>query len=396
MQKSLYILLFEPYLFNIYGNQRYIITLFKFLDCGRFKMVLLSPNDKNFGDNIADFGGNYVVFPAPRSLRRHGGIILRECVWGKLCIALGITWYSMKLVSFLIRNKIDIVQCHSIRALIMIGFAAKLAGKPIIWYIKGHLDNPVLDRLGFWLADCILFQNETNQRRKYPELIRKHEKKIELLQNGIDLSEIAEAEKQEHTGLKQELDIQPHRIHICFIGYLSPYKGIHYLLEAMVQVQREVSSTALYLVGGSLSEYPDYKTELETCVRDNKLQRITFTGWRQDVYAILSLMDIFVLPSLSEGVPKSIIEAMALGKPVIATKVGGVPELVKHGETGMILEPCNVSALADAIIRLAKDKSLREKLGSKARQIAHQEYSIEDNIRKLEALYVRIKEKQNR
>lgn len=392
MNRPIHILVFEPYLAQMYGNQRYILTIFKFLDRRRFRVQLLSPCETTFGAQLAPFGGTVRVLPAPAPLCRYGGRVLRNTLPGKLRALLAMFWYALQLRAFLMHEKIDIVQCHNLRALLLIGPAAKLARIPVIWYIKGHVENPRLDRLGFRLADHILFQNETNKTRAYPALIQRYAAKIGILRNGIDIDEIRQAQQQDHTALRRETGIRPDTVNIGYVGYLSPKKGVHHLIDAMAAVQQQIPDAALYLIGGRLAEYPDYQEQLERQIRERRLEHIHFLGWREDVHAIVNLLDLIVLPSLSEGVPKSLIEAMALGKPVVASRVGGVPELIRHEETGLLVDPDDSAALAAALLRLANDPALRADWGQRAQQIAYRDYSVKDNIRGLEALYQRIQQ----
>lgn len=366
-----------------------MLTIFKFLDRTRFTTILASPiKAEDFFARIRELGGCCVYLPAPASLCQYGGVSLRQGFLGRLRTALDAAWYNLKAMRFLLREKIDLVQCHNLRALLIIGLAAKLTRRPLIWYVKGHLDNPVLDRLGFFLANRIIFQNQTNRDRRYPHLIKRYAGKIDLLPNGVDLDEILVAEGKAGPNLAQELGTPRGRLNIGYIGQISPLKGLDYLLEAMVEVQREIKGTQLYLVGDhAAEEYRGYQPHLQQFIRSQGLTGIHFTGWRADALEILSLMDLFVLPSLSEGVPKSIIEAMALGKPVVATRIGGIPELVREGETGLIVNPEDAKGLAAAIITLAKNQEIRQNYGEQGRRIAFQEFSIKKNIAGLEKVY---------
>jgi glycosyltransferase involved in cell wall biosynthesis len=105
--------------------------------------------------------------------------------------------------------------------------------------------------------------------------------------------------------------------------------------------------------------------------------RITFTGWRSDIPELIAAMDVFVMSSLFEGGPTSVLEAMAMGKPVVATSVGMVPEVIEHGRTGLVVPPGNAAALADGVIRLLGDDAARCAMGEAARAHALAEFSIE-------------------
>ena len=383
------IAIFEPYIFDsMFGNMRYIMTIFKFLDRRRFDLVLISPVAGRFLDEISALGGTWRTLLAPAPLRRYGGLIPGAGPAGKIVAVACLAWYSIRLVAHFVRHRIDIVQCHDLRAALTAGLAAKIAGCRLIWYVKGELDRPLLDRFCLAIADRVLFQGETNMRRLDPETLRKHRHKVEILANGIDLEELFEAERRDHGALAEELRLSARNVNIVFVGQIMAAKGLGELIDAMAVVQQAAPDTALYIVGDHcIEEYRGYRTELEAMIRDRGLANVTLTGFRRDVHDIVSLMDIFVLPSHAEGVPKSIIEAMALAKPVVTTPVGSVPDLIEDGVTGLLVGARDSVALADRLTILVRDPDLRTRLGRAARQSAVANCSIIDNISGLERLY---------
>ena len=130
------IAIFEPYIFDsMFGNTRYIMTIFKFLDRGRFDLVLISPVAGRFLDEIGALGGEWRTLTAPSPLRRYGGSITGDGAAGKILVVASLAWYSVRLIACFVRHRIDIVQCHSLRAVLTAGLAAKIAGCRLIWYI---------------------------------------------------------------------------------------------------------------------------------------------------------------------------------------------------------------------------------------------------------------------
>ena len=383
-------MLFEPYLEKnqtLEGNTWKIIHVFSLVDKKRYRLILVAPRQSDFFRYITELQGECVNLPAPRNLLHFGGVILKQNLWGRMGVLLSLLYYNIKVYDFLRRRRIDFIQCHSIRSLLVVGLAGKLAGKPIIWWIKGTLDNPLLDRLGFRLADRIVFQNQANRDRLYPDLVRRYAKKIRLLQEGIDLQQIEQGANGVTETLKQELNWRPGRLNLIMLARLTRIKGVHVLLEAMVQVQQALPDVALYLVGDdSLPEHQDYMAGLKEFISRHQLRNIYFTGWRADRLSILALMNILVQASLTEGVPGAILEAMAMGKPIIATRVGGIPGLIHDGENGLLLEPGDAQGLAQAIITLAHDPLLRQRLGDRGRQMA-KIFSLEAHIANLQAIF---------
>ena len=174
---------------------------------------------------------------------------------------------------------------------------------------------------------------------------------------------------------------------VVFLGQIVERKGLHVLIEAFARLR---VSCELLIVGGHWSA-PGYPERVKALARDAGLSgRICFENHRQDVGAVLSTADIFVLPSLSEARPRSIIEAMSLGIPVVASEVGGIPSLVVHEETGLLVPPGDAASLAEALDRLARSSFLRERLGEAARCRAHTECRPDRTAFEYAALYRRL------
>jgi glycosyltransferase involved in cell wall biosynthesis len=389
VKRPLRIAIFAPYIFEtVYGNTRYLGTIFKYLNRTRAEPILFAQANGGFLRDIEALGGQCDILPAPARLNQYGGAILAGGLAAKALTVGCLIWYSLRIARRFLSQRIDIVQCHDLRAVLTAGFAAKILRRRIIWYIKGELDNPLLDRIGFAMADRVLFQGETNMRRLYPELIRKHQNKISILRNGIDLDEVGAAESRDKSELIRELNFDKSKINIGFVGQIMRPKGLDELVTAMAEVQESHPDAALYIVGDHCADaYRGYQTELENLIRKLGLINVKFTGWRADAHDIISLMDIFVLPSHAEGVPKSVIEAMAMGKPVLTTRVGSIPDVVDHGETGILVPARNAKALAEKLARLLADKEFRRRLGQNARAKALNKHSIKDNIKGLERIY---------
>jgi glycosyltransferase involved in cell wall biosynthesis len=174
---------------------------------------------------------------------------------------------------------------------------------------------------------------------------------------------------------------------VTFLGQLVERKGLHVLIEAL---SRTKSACELLLAGGNW-DAPGFPERLKAMVADAGLSsRVHFQNHRQDVGAVLSDADIFVLPSLSEARPRSIIEAMSLGVPVVASDVGGIPSLVEHDETGLLVPPGDAEGLALAIDRLVESQDLRSRLAAAARAYAERECRADRTAGEYVGLYRRL------
>jgi glycosyltransferase involved in cell wall biosynthesis len=169
---------------------------------------------------------------------------------------------------------------------------------------------------------------------------------------------------------------------VAIVGWLLPIKGPDILLAAMEEVWRDLPETMLLFIG---------KGDMEAGLRQRlaqigKTDRTQFTGWRDDMPEILQAIDILVMPSRNEGMGRVAVEAMAAGKPVIASRVGGLKDLVEHENTGLLFPVGDIRALAQSIIRLLDDPEKAEEFGQAGLRCCRK-YSSARMIEKLDALY---------
>jgi len=200
-----------------------------------------------------------------------------------------------------------------------------------------------------------------------------------VIYNGIPITRFVSSASQDST--KEEKDVV-----LLHVGRFAPQKSHFLLVEAFALAVKEYPAMKLWLVGdGPLK--PAVKKNI---VKMGLERKVLFLGIRDDVPRLLAASDLFVLSSDYEGVPLSVLEAMSAGKPVVATAVGGVPELVEDGITGILVPPRNPEALARGILRLAKDADLRRRMGKAARERALERFDISRTAREYEALYLKL------
>ncbi len=392
--KKLNILIFEPYPFNSEGgNQRTLQYFLDHVDKNRFNMIFLSPFETEFVERLRSKGVDCLVIEPSKRINQYGGKALKANIFSRFLSIFDLIIYNMKLVSVFKKKKVDIVYSNGIRAILTIGLAARITNIPNLWYIKGELGNKFLDTIGFFFANKILFFCESNKHDKYPLLVKWFGKKIGILKIGMDPETIYQVEKKNKDDLINELSINPENMNIIILGQLYPLKGVHILLQALAKVVHEFPEIKLYIVGDpAIDEYRDYKRKLDNIVLTYQLgKHIIFTGWRRDAHEILSCMDILVHPSFSEGFGRAVLEAMAFGKPVIASRVGGLREIIKDGENGFLVEPGNERQIAEKISILIKNNELREAFQKKARKTVFSEYLINDKIKQLERIFIEMR-----
>jgi glycosyltransferase involved in cell wall biosynthesis len=291
-----------------------------------------------------------------------------------------------ELAAWLRREEIDLVHAHMYRAEVVGTRAALAAGTPVVMAtvhssrVRSAEDvatlaglTPAMDRL-IVPSESILAKVRAEGRGGAA---------FSIIPNGVDLSRFAVPAPP--CTLRDDYAIPCEDALIGVVARLEPEKGHTHLIAAMPAVMARAPKTWLAIVGeGSLGKsLRAQAAALPAAVRD----RIVFTGRRDDISAITGELDIAVLPSLREAQGISILEAMARRKPVVATAVGGIPEVVTDGVCGLLVPPEDSSALADALIRLARSPSLRQRMGDAGYEIVAERFSIDAQVRRIEALY---------
>lgn len=211
---------------------------------------------------------------------------------------------------------------------------------------------------------------------------------VEVISSGIDFSSFEEDSSAltSKDYLHREFSFAVDDYLVGIVAHLADHKGHQYLIQATKILKQQAPKIKTIIVGeGPLSMELDRQAK-ELDVEDI----IFFLGFRKDIPKILSSLDLFVLSSHLEGMGSSILDAMASRLPVVATKVGGIPEVVINGETGLLVPPRNPSALARAILRLYSDKTLASRLGQKGYELVHRKFSAEAMAEKVVRLYEKI------
>lgn len=306
------------------------------------------------------------------------------------------TW-RLELFRYLRRHSMQIVHSYGFYPNIFAIPAARAAGVPLV--VASIRDTGAgltwlqrrVQRVACRLADCIL----VNARAVREWLVTEgyDAGKIHVIPNGIDASPSSGVGVGR---LHEELGLAPSLPLVAVVSHLNPLKGLDCFLEAAAQVARRFPDVRFLLVGdrfqskeGKISPERAYREHLAG--RAGRLGlggRVIFTGYRTDVPQILPDIAVSVLPSLSEGLSNTLLESMASGRPVVATRVGGTPEAVEDGVTGLLVPPGDAAALADAVVRLLADGELAARLGAAARRSVLERFSMERMVIETERLYV--------
>ncbi|HZK67402.1 MAG TPA: glycosyltransferase family 4 protein [Chloroflexota bacterium] len=351
------------------SSNRLVLQLASKLDPQRYELHVgaIKPLEGPMGDLFRSTGARVVCF--------EGG---------------GLARLVRRVALYLGQESVDLLHTHVLRADLVGGFAARLGHRTALvstkhnmGYVPGQ-EGWVRRSLLYWpamyLPDRVIVVTEVLRRQLLLRL-RLGTDRVVTIPNGIDTERTFQPAAREEC--RKELGIQEDDLVVCYTGRLVEGKGLDTLLAAAATVRSSGVRLKLLIAGDG---------PLDSHLRTHATQlgmeaAVLFPGFRSDIPQLLAASDIFALPSLSEGLPLSLLEAMSAGKPVVVTPVGGIPEVVQSGRNGFLVPARNETRLADALVRLLVDPHLREEMGRSARERVVESYSVERMVREYDAVY---------
>ncbi len=303
-------------------------------------------------------------------------------------------WKAMLKIRRILKNRnFNIVHTHTSKAGFLGRIAARAVKTPLIIHTPhghvlfgyfGKIKTLVFKILEKWInqiTDNIIALTE-REKEDYVFSKLANKDKITVIHSGIELKKYKNLSIEEKQSLKKTLNIPEETLIVGTAGRLVPVKGPEILMRAAEKVLMKHPDVYFLFAGDG-----DQRRALGLLANGLGIKKnIVFLGWRADLVEILSLYDIFVLPSLNEGMGRVLVEAMALGKPIVASDIGGIPDLIFHGKNGFLVPPQKSSELAQYIQFLLEDENLRTSMGQKGK-ILSRNFSIEKMVQNIESLY---------
>lgn len=309
------------------------------------------------------------VWPRVSALGYKNSMLQR--LWWIVILGMPYLIYVLRVARFIRRRDIDVIYTNSKKGLVIGALIRLLVRKPLVYHVHGLFDgSSALFRWGLSQADAIIAVSEDVKRKlEAQELTGQH---ISVVYNAVDPDQLAEA-----VGGVSLHAIPGFR---CLVACnLQPGKGVHIAVQA-VNVLKERGLPVSLVIAGEVARGGDesYLYYLRALVDTLDLgDRVLFIGWQDRLPAVIAQCDIVLVPSIDdESFGMVSAEAMALGRPVIASRVGGLPEVVAHGRTGLLVEPGSVEELADGIATLYADRSLCARLGEAGREWVRDKFSV--------------------
>ena len=299
-------------------------------------------------------------------------------------------WQIMKIIR---KGNYDLVHTHTSKAGFLGRIAAKLCKVPAVVHsphgtvLDGYFSSFItklyafMERITAPMAHRIICLT-TREIDQYLDAKIGTREQYTYIYNGIDIQAYAKATKSAYD-MRQELGLSNDAIVCITVGRLVPVKGQDDLINAFADVVKKTPNAHLLIVGeGELHD-----ALLGLTQKNNITDNVHFLGWRNDVANLLGTSDIFALPSLNEGLGLVLIEAMAQKLPAVATRVGGVPEVIIENETGILVPAQSPTELSKALNQLIDDSALRTKIGEAGYQRAIAHFSIESTVEQTENIY---------
>ncbi len=352
---------------QISGGERSLLGLWSLLDRERYRPVAVLPSEGPLADEARKLGVMVVILLIPS---------WRPMAWPVLCQVRRV------LIDLVRKEKVRVIHSYSPRNNIMVVWVARSCRVKVIWHernipVAGEAD---ISRMFQGWPDALICNSQAVAARFVPS------SKVRVIHNGVDASVFVMS--RDKVDAKKDLGLMDRKV-VGVTANLSPRKRLDVFLKVAAEVMRNEAGVFFLVVGGAYG--PDSRGR-EALLRKQAddlglTERIIWTGFQEDVRPYLTAMDVVCHPTDKEACSRSILEAMAVAKPVVAFADGGNPEIIEDGKSGILVYPCDIKAMAAAIGLLLNDPERRERLGMVARARVGLDFSLRMNAEQTMGLY---------
>jgi glycosyltransferase involved in cell wall biosynthesis len=368
------------------GAEVTLLTLLRNIDRSRFDVTVIVPSEGTFSKALGASGIPVSIVHLPMGLiRLKRGKAFRSLLL-LLASLFSLQLFILNLCLYLKKNRFQLVLTNTIKSHLYGSVAARLCSIPLIWRFHDILSPSDFSP---FLIKCIALFG-----RLFPKKILAVSKvtRDHLAQNGIDRGKIdvifnsVDPERLEATGgfknIRGEYRLENGVRLVGCIGRIIPQKGQKVLLSAIPGVLQRYPDAVFLIVGDAFLKEEAYKKELVEFIEKSGLEKSTrLTGFRTDIGNVIQSLDLVIFPSIApEAFPLSVLEAMWLGKPVIASDIGGVKEIIEDGVTGVLVEPNQPEQITDRILSLFDHQEISDRIGQNAKEMVRQEFSLNNYV----------------
>ena len=369
------------------GAENSLLNLAENLDKNIFKPFYVLPREGIFAKKLRALGAEVYFIEMPRISRFKG--VKRAIV---------------SLRGLVRRKKIDLIHTNSIRTNVYGAIAAKSENTPVIWHQRNLITTEKIDpdALLSFLPEMIICNSRAIARRfsRFSELPRK----VKVIYNGVNLERFNPGVNCDR--IRKEFNLEKKTAVIGIASRFSKNKGHEYFLREACAIKKtfdenrnlfQKKDIKFLVIGGSVFKEDEYREGYirRLSERLGLKDSVIFCGFRDDMPELFNILDMLVLCSRAEPCGRVLFEAMASGKPVVATDTGGTPEIVLDGVAGKLFRPFERGAMTDAVIDLLKDEKTAMEMGTAGRRMAEQNFSIKKNTEEIEKTYMEILRSKN-
>lgn len=366
-----------------YGAENSLLSLIGGLDRSRFSPLLVCPEPGFLSGKAEELGIPVRFLPIfdffftsnPLLLLRQGRQLRHNVV---------------SLRRHIREQGIDLVHVNSFKVGPPYAIAARMLGIPCIWHSREILlttafRKRILVEMIRSLPDGVIAVSEACAAQFGRG--GRGNTKVHVIYNGIDTEAFrARADGQ---AVRREFDLAADTPLVGCVGQLIPWKGQDDFLRVAAGVLSTLPEARFLIVGREVESHPSFRAALEELASSLDIRdHVIFTGFRQDVPSLIASMDVFLHCAVQpDPLPRVILEAMALGKPVVATDTGGIPEMIEEGRSGFLAPPRDVRSLREATISLLVDGGLAHRMGQAARERLQERFSLTQHVEAVTQLY---------
>jgi L-malate glycosyltransferase len=380
-------ILFYNHTSQVSGAERVLLLILARLSRERFEPILVCPADGELQKHAKAVG---VVCESVEQLQARFTWRVNRLL-GYLASFVSVI---VKVRQRIIKHQPELIHANSLRAGLVISAATIGLGIPIIWHVHDLLPKHPLSTIIrvfvlLFPPFRIVAVSQVAGDRFRGDMLRLFSRRVTVavIHNSVDVERLAEVNKEK--AIRKELRLRNTDPLIGIVGNLSTGKGQLELIAAYAEVLKRIPDAALLIVGSSIFNREEgYPEQLKLQAKTLRVgERVRFLGQRNDVPAILRSLDLLVLNSKSEAFPLVALEGLACEVPVLSTAVGGVPELITHGQTGWLIPAGDQHKLVEAIVSLLEHPELRRDLGVNGRKHVEKDFTVDKFMTRFEALY---------
>jgi glycosyltransferase involved in cell wall biosynthesis len=360
---------------SVGGTEHATLRIAKAVDSSRFTSVAFClPEAAPVREFLTDCGIPCATYDPPVPSYRHGVSYLRS---------------SVHLARELLKRQVDIVHCSDLLAAHHVALAGRLAGLPVLCHIRNRFEDiSRRDRSFLWPVHKFVFVSR-NTWRHFAYTVPPERGTV--VYDGIDIPDGGD-DAIDYASVRQEFSIPEHAPVIGMMARVAPQKDFATLARAAVRILKAQPDARFLVAGDYASEknqehYRQVQADVRAC---GVAESFIFTGYRNDVPRLINALDVFVLSTHCEGLPLVILEAMARAKPVVATAVDGIPEIVHDAESGLLFPHQDHETLASHVTGLLKDRDWSRRLGEAGRRLVRTAFSSTQFAEGMNAVYERM------